>query len=98
MTKNLKQIKNTISNNIFPLRDQFGVQKLGIFGSFARNEQTELSDVDILVEFSKSPSLFKFIDLEQTLANLVGRKVDLVTKNALKSALKDTVLKEVVYV
>jgi len=98
MSKNLQQIKNTISNNIFLLQSQFGIQKLGIFGSFARNEQTDLSDVDILVEFSQAPSLFRFIDLEQTLASLIGRKVDLVTKNALKPSVKNDILNEVTYV
>ncbi|MCL4390178.1 MAG: nucleotidyltransferase family protein [Patescibacteria group bacterium] len=98
MSKNLQQIKKTIGDNISPLRDQFGVQKLGVFGSFTRNEQTDLSDVDILVEFSRTPSLFRFIDLEQTLTSLVGRKVDLVTKNALKPSIKNDILNEVVYV
>lgn len=98
MSKNLQQIKKSISSNISPLREEFGVQKIGIFGSFSRNEQSDKSDVDVLVEFSKSPSLFKFIELEKILTNLVGRRVELVTRNALKPAIKDDILKEVIYV
>lgn len=98
MAKNLQQIQNALSDKVSLLREEFGVQKIGVFGSFVRNEQNDLSDVDILVEFSQSPSFFKFIDLEKNLSNLVGRRVDLVTKNALKLTIKDDVLREVVYV
>lgn len=98
MAKNLQQVQNVLSDKISLLREEFGVQKIGIFGSFVRNEQNNLSDVDILVEFSQSPSFFKFIDLEKKLSDLVGLRVDLVTRNALKSAIKDAVLREVVYV
>lgn len=55
MAQNLKQIKDLISTNFAPLRDAYGVQKMGVFGSFARNEQSDQSDIDILVEFSKPP-------------------------------------------
>lgn len=55
-----------------------------LFGSFIRNEQQANSDLDILVTFSKAPSLFKFIELEDYLSDLLGIKVDLVMKSALK--------------
>lgn len=98
MSQSLQQIKQIIATHARPLQEEFGVQKLGVFGSFARNDQTERSDIDILVEFSQSPSLFKFLKLEETLSALLGRKVDLVTKKALKPAIKDDVLKGVIYV
>ena len=80
------------------LRDRYQVANLGIFGSFARGEATELSDVDILVEFSETVDLFHFIRLQYYLAEILGRKVDLVTPDALKPLLKDRILREVFYV
>jgi hypothetical protein len=68
-----------------------------VFGSVARNEQTEFSDLDILVEFSKTPSFLKYMDLEIYLSNLLEIKVDLVMKTALKQSISTNVLSEVIY-
>ena len=65
------------------LRERYGVVKIGIFGSFARDEQTEVSDVDILVEFEK-PIGLRFFELADYLEEIFGVKVDLFTPNALK--------------
>jgi uncharacterized protein len=73
---------------------RFHVKDIGIFGSFARGEETEESDVDILVEFS-APVGWEFIDLKEYLQEILGRPVDLVTKNALKIQLKKRILEEV---
>jgi hypothetical protein len=78
------------------LAKKYKVEKIGLFGSFAREEQTEDSDVDILVEFTE-PVGWEFIDLKDELERLLGRKVDLVTKNALKPLIKDDILREVLY-
>jgi uncharacterized protein len=80
------------------LRDKYQVEKLGVFGSIVRGEETEQSDVDILVEFKTPVGFFQFIRLENYLTQILGRKVDLLTKKALKMAVKDEVLKELVYV
>lgn len=80
------------------LKRQYSVRKIGVFGSYARSEQTTESDVDILVEFSTPVDLFEFIGLKQYLESLLGKKVDLVTVKALKPQLKDRILSEVVYV
>lgn len=80
------------------LRDQYGVENIGVFGSVSRGEEKKSSDVDILVEFSKPLGFFKFIELERFLGELIGRKVDLVTKKALKPVIKDGILAEVIYV
>ncbi len=79
------------------LKEKFKVKKLGVFGSFARGESRKSSDVDILVEFAEPVGFFSFIDLENYLSDLLGRKVDLVTKNALKPAIKEEVIKDVIY-
>lgn len=76
----------------------YNVDYIGVFGSFARGDSKETSDVDMLVGFSKPIGFFKFIELEEYLTNILGKKVDLVTEKALKPAIKDEVLREVIYV
>jgi len=78
------------------LKDKFHVKKIGLFGSYARGEQTDESDIDILVEFSK-PVGFEFIELKFFLEDLLDKKVDLVTPNALKLQIKERIMKEVIY-
>jgi len=80
------------------LKYRYQVARLGIFGSFARNEATESSDVDILVEFSETVDLFHFVRLQSYLAEILGRNVDLVTPDALKPLIKDRILREVLYI
>lgn len=87
-----------IREHILELKDRYQVASLGIFGSFARGEASESSDVDILVEFSETVDLFHFIRLQYYLAEILGRKVDLVTPDALKPLIKDRILREVFYV
>lgn len=78
------------------LKAKYGVSKIGVFGSYAKNEQTKKSDMDILVEFS-DPIGWRFIDLKDELEKILGCKVDLATKDALKPQIKDTILQEVIY-
>lgn len=80
------------------LRTQFGVKRIGVFGSYSRNEQRKDSDVDILVEFERPVELITFVRLQERLEKLFGVKVDLVTKNALKKRIGQHVLEEVKYV
>ena len=74
-----------------------GVQRLGVFGSVARDEAGPDSDVDILVEFVTVPDLFEFAALRDRLAEILGRPVDLTTPQALKPRLRTRVLDEVRY-
>lgn len=74
------------------------METIGIFGSYVRGEQKRKSDLDLLVEFSDPPSLFKFVELEDFLSQKLGIKVDLVMKDALKPRIKDSILNEAVYV
>lgn len=80
------------------LRDAYRVKTIGVFGSAARGDDTPASDIDILVEFSEPVGFFKFLDLEEYLSGILERKVDLVTRNALKPDIRDAVLRDVVYV
>ncbi len=70
------------------------IKSIYLFGSYARNEQTDKSDVDLIVEFDVVPSLFEFIRVQRELSNLLGIKVDLVIKDSLKPRVAKTALKE----
>ena len=80
------------------LKERYNVISLGVFGSYVHNQQTPRSDLDVLVEFAEAPSLFEFMDLENFLAKLLGVKVELVSRNALKGNIGDRILREVVHV
>lgn len=71
------------------------VAMLGIFGSFARGDATDDSDVDLLVRFSKPKSLLGLVALERQIAMLIDRKIDLLTEAALSPYLRDRILREV---
>ena len=73
----------------------FDIESLGLFGSYIRGEQDSTSDVDILVEFIENPGLIGFMTLENRLSDLLGAKVDLVMKDALKPGIGERILKEV---
>jgi predicted nucleotidyltransferase len=77
--------------------ERFGVRSIAIFGSVARNEARPDSDVDVLVEFAAPVGFFELIRLEQHLADLFGRRVDLTTPGGLKRQLRDRILREAVY-
>lgn len=92
-----KEIENKLQKLKPVLTSKFYVDKIGYFGSFARNEQTENSDIDIIVSFNK-PIGWAFFDLQDLLELELNRKVDLVSIKALKSQLKELILSEVKYV
>jgi len=74
-----------------------GVKSLSLFGSTARGEATTTSDVDLLVEFAAPVGLFKFLDVKAYLEGLLRCGVDLVTPDALKRQLRDSILSEAVH-
>ena len=81
------------------IKEVFHIREIGIFGSFIRGEQTADSDIDVLVEFEKGhKDFFNYMRLKYYLEELLGRKVDLVIKNAVKSRLKKRIFSEVKYV
>jgi uncharacterized protein len=80
-----------------PLLDAFGVARLSLFGSFARDEGREDSDIDLLVEFDRPIGLFEFARLQRELGARLGRQVELVTHAALKPQLRDRILDEAVF-
>lgn len=79
------------------LRNEFNVSRIGYFGSYSTGMQDEQSDIDILVEFSQ-PCGWKFFKLEKMLEDQLGKEVDLVTTSAIKKHLKDSILKQVIFI
>lgn len=98
MKANIDGIKGTVDKRLDFLKANFNVEKIGVFGSVARGDNDEASDVDMLVKLSEPIGIFKFIKLEEYLSQLIGNKVDLVTQQALKPAIKESIMQEVVYV
>ncbi|MDI6731805.1 MAG: nucleotidyltransferase family protein [Candidatus Margulisbacteria bacterium] len=94
----LNEIKKRLLKFKPELEKSYNVEEIGIFGSYVRNEQKEDSDLDILVEFREVPGLFKFMHLEDYLSSILGIKVDLVRKKALKPRIGRYILNEVVYI
>ena len=94
--KAIDEIKNTINKYKTYLSDNFKVKSISLFGSYLRGEQKKNSDLDILVEFNETIDLFEFIKLENYLTEILGCKVDLVMKDALKPRIKDRILNEAV--
>jgi len=96
--KSRQEILDILSNHLGQIKKEYGVSKIGLFGSVVRSEQSETSDIDILVEFSRATGMVQFIRLEEELQGLLGVKVDLVTQKALKKHIGQQILREVQYV
>lgn len=87
-----------LSRHLEEIRQRYDVDSLALFGSVVRDQADAESDLDILVEYAKTPGLFGFLDLKEYLENLFKRPVDLVTVNALKKQLREKILAEAVRV
>jgi len=77
---------------------QYGVKRLGLFGSYVKEKQRKRSDIDILVTFKRDVDLFDFLDLREYLEKKLRARVDLVMESALKPAIGKRILSEVEYV
>jgi predicted nucleotidyltransferase len=86
----LKELKPT-------LKKEFAVKEIGLFGSFSDETYSEESDIDLLIELER-PIGWKFLSLELYLEKVFNRRVDIVTKSALKEPIKNTILNQVNYV
>ena len=94
----LEEILSKLSDTLSELKEKYKVRTIGVFGSYAKNSYTESSDVDILVDFEQTPDLFEFIRLKNELASLLQKRVDLVTRKALRKDHEYQILCEVKYV
>ncbi len=91
LEESLKKLKPTLSR-------KFSVKRLGIFGSYVKGQMRRSSDVDVLVEFSRSIDLLDFVALETFLTDQTGAKIDLVSIKALRPEFRGTILSEVIYI
>ncbi len=94
--KTLEEIKKMLKSIKSTLKTDYNVVSLAIFGSYARNEQTENSDLDLLVVFDDNnyPRYSDFISLENYLAKITNLKIDLIPKENIKPFLKNIILNE----
>lgn len=79
------------------LKDRFGIVRIGVFGSFASGEQTDASDVDLLVEMPE-PGGFLFVEAADYMEDILGRKVDFIRPQGLHPRLKDRILRDEIHV
>ncbi len=96
--RSLEEIKQQLQELKPTLKKRFGVETIDIFGSYARGEQTEKSDLDILITYSGAVSLFTIYDLKKYLRRKLHLKVDVISKAFLNKHIKDQVLKEAIAV
>jgi len=93
-----QEIIKIIRNKKPEMESRYGVQRLGLFGSYVRGRQRKKSDIDILVTFNRDIDLFDFLDLRAYLERQLHAKVDLVMETALKPAIGKRIMSEVEYV
>ncbi|HYN44672.1 MAG TPA: nucleotidyltransferase family protein [Candidatus Limnocylindrales bacterium] len=96
MTKTLEEIIEAIKKRKNVLKEKYNVKEIGIFGSYVRGEQTEKSDVDILVDFYQLPDVFDLLKLERSLRGTLRCRVDVIRKQAIRKELRDRILSEVI--
>ena len=94
-----QEIIEYLKKNKLYLQEKFSCSEIALFGSFARNEQTENSDIDILVVFKKdTPDLYSVeIELKEHLKLQFGREIDICTRKWIKPVFKPLVLQEAIY-
>ena len=81
------------------LQQKYGVIKIGVFGSYARNQQRADSDIDIAIEIIKEKkNLHNFLSIKRELERILGKKVDLGIESTLKPIIKEYVSKDIIYV
>ena len=84
----LQEIIQTLKEHEKELREAYRVKHLKVFGSYAKNNQKEDSDLDLMVSFEETPTLLEFIDLKEYLESITGIKVDLVTEEGISPYIK----------
>ncbi|MBM4240432.1 MAG: nucleotidyltransferase family protein [Euryarchaeota archaeon] len=96
LDKKPEQIIKILKELEKPIKKEYKAEIVGLFGSYARGEQKEGSDVDIMVRFIEGATLFDFVGLADFLEEKLNLRVDVVSERAIRDELKDQILKEVV--
>jgi len=95
--KGIEEVKEIINRHKHELEEKYKVKNVGIFGSYVRGEQSEASDIDVLVEF-REPVGFLFIHLGDFLEQILQSRVDLITSEAIKPNRQKYIMEELIYV
>ncbi len=93
----LNEVKQKLSAQKSNYAQRYGVSRIGIFGSYSRGEQSQSSDIDIMVEFNK-PIGLEFVNLANDLESLLSVKVDLVSRKSIKPRLFHIIEQDLIYV
>jgi len=93
----IRTIERILKRTKTDLARKYLVKSIGLFGSYVRGDQKKNSDLDVLVEFRRPIGLIKFMSLGNHLTDLIGIKVDLVSKEALKPHIGKHILREAIY-
>jgi len=94
-----QEILDELSENLKTWKENYGVKRIGLFGSYSRDKQNESSDIDVVVEFNDSDLSFdNYMDLKMNLEDHFQKTVDLVIINDIKPALKSNILSTITYV
>jgi len=93
----IRRIKSILAEHKSELVQKYHLRQLGVFGSYARKDNSAQSDIDLLVEFEE-PIGLEFVTLAEELEKLLGIKVDLVSVNALKPRMRKIIKKDILYV
>ena len=92
----IEEIKEIINSHKDFFENKYCVENFLLFGSYAKNQQTADSDIDLLVNFKQPIDMFDFIDLQEFLSKIFRKKIDLGTINGLKEFVKSSILKEAI--
>jgi hypothetical protein len=93
-----KELENKLAAHRHELRNM-GVVSLAVFGSVARDESTQQSDIDLLVDFDREVGLFYLFEIQHKLEDIIGvPKIDLIQRGAIHPALRDRILSEAINV
>ncbi len=95
--KSLSQIKSTLNKHKKHLFEEYPIKSMAIFGSYARKEQTDKSDLDLMVEFRGKIGI-RFIDLAEEIEDLIGFKVDLVSRKGIRDKYYQVIQSDFIYV
>ncbi|RMF91418.1 MAG: hypothetical protein D6733_01180 [Methanobacteriota archaeon] len=95
--KTKDEILKALSKELPTLKQRFNVKKIGLFGSYARGEQKNQSDIDLLADFDPAIDYFTLFELEEHLSKILGAKVEIVTPGALKETIKPYIMRDLVY-
>ncbi len=95
---NITEIINTLESLKEVIKTKYKAEIVGLFGSYVRGEQNKNSDIDILVKFDEDATLLDFMGLSNFLEDELGIRVDIVSQDAIKSEIRDSIMDEVIYI